>query len=209
MQIIKICKTMKIKNSLILFIAALLTFSCQNSGQRDKDRTGDDTTSMAPGTSVESRSQNDQRAISIKMEPASGSNLSGNITFTEANGEVTMKATIRGLESKGVHAIHIHEKGDCSAEDATSAGGHWNPTNEKHGKWGDAEGYHAGDIGNLEPDENGVAELEFKTDQWCIGCNDISKDIVGKAIIIHEDPDDFETQPTGNAGGRIGCGVIK
>lgn len=201
---------MKITNSIILCIAVLLTFSCQNSGQRDNDRTGNDTSSMVPGTTIEPQTQSaDTRAINVTMEPTSGSNLSGNITFTESNGEVTMKATIRGLQNGQDHAIHIHEKGDCSAEDGSSAGGHWNPTNERHGKWGDAEGYHAGDIGNLEADENGVAELEFSTDQWCIGCNDMTKDIVGKAIIVHEDPDDFETQPTGNAGGRIGCGVIK
>jgi len=199
---------MKIKNLFIFLFAISLTFSCQNSGQQDSTDSDDQQTTVAPGTTIEAEGD-DHRAINVTVEPASGSNLSGNITFTEANGEVTMKATIHGLNPGQDHAIHIHEKGDCSADDATSAGGHWNPTDEIHGAWGDTEGYHAGDIGNLEADENGIAEMEFSTDKWCIGCNDMNKDIVGKAIIIHEDPDDFETQPTGNAGGRIGCGVIK
>ena len=109
--------------------------------------------------------------------------------------------------SQGVHAIHIHEKGDCSSEDAKSAGGHWNPTGEPHGKWGISP-FHKGDIGNLEVRSEGKAVLKIETDLWCIGCDDTKKNILDKAIIIHQGQDDFQSQPSGMAGPRVGCGKI-
>jgi len=147
------------------------------------------------------------KMISVSMESKSGSTAEGEVTFTEENGTVKMEAKFTGLKA-GTHAIHLHEKADCSAEDATSAGGHWNPTLQKHGKWGDAEGYHKGDIGNFEVGADGIGTIEMKTDEWCLGCLDGNKNIVGKAIIVHEGKDDFTTQPTGDAGGRVACGGI-
>ena len=94
--------------------------------------------------------------------------LTGEVSFvTEENDKVSMKATFSGL-TPGEHAIHIHEKADCSAADGTSTGGHWNPTAEPHGKWGQDAGYHRGDIGNFTADANGNARIEFSTDLWCI-----------------------------------------
>ncbi len=147
--------------------------------------------------------------IKFTMEPKSDSDVQGEVVFTEENGIVKMTATFSGL-TEGEHAIHIHEKADCSSADGKSTGGHWNPTNEPHGKWGVAEGYHKGDIGNLTGDADGNATLEFSTDQWCIGCDDGNKNIVGKAVIVHQGVDDFTTQPTGDAGARISCtGIIQ
>jgi Cu-Zn family superoxide dismutase len=145
-------------------------------------------------------------SLTINLEPKSNSNVSGTVTFVEKNGMVTFKANVKGLE-KGIHAIHIHEKADCSAADGTSTGGHWNPTFKKHGKWTDAE-HHKGDIGNLVADDNGNATLTLTTNEWCIGCGDATKDVLNKAIIVHMKADDFVTQPTGNAGGRIACSAI-
>lgn len=133
-------------------------------------------------------------------------NVSGIVTFTEKDGIVEMLAEIEGA-SEGNHAIHIHAIGDCSADDATSAGGHWNPTKEDHGAWGSAP-FHRGDIGNISIDSNGKGSISRETNLWCLGCNDETKNIVGKAIIIHERPDDFLSQPSGAAGLRIGCGEI-
>jgi len=148
-------------------------------------------------------------AIAFKMEPKSDSNVAGEVSFTEENGEVVMKATFSGL-TPGEHAIHIHDKADCSAADGTSTGGHWNPTAEPHGKWGETVGYHRGDIGNFTADAEGNATLEFTTDLWCIGCEDETKNIVGKAVIVHQGVDDFTSQPSGAAGARISCtGIIK
>jgi Cu-Zn family superoxide dismutase len=147
-------------------------------------------------------------ALNITLESKSGSTVTGTATFKEKNGSVTFEAKLSGLKP-GVHAIHIHEKADCSAGDATSAGGHWNPTHVKHGKWEDAE-HHKGDIGNFIADENGNATINLKTSQWCIGCGDVNKDILGKGLIVHDKADDYVTQPTGNAGARVACaGIIK
>ena len=110
--------------------------------------------------------------------------------------------------SPGIHAIHLHEKADCSSPDGKSSGGHWNPTFNKHGKWGDENGYHKGDIGNFEVDENGRGRVTMETKEWCIDCEDETKNIVGKAVIVHQGADDFLSQPSGAAGSRIICGGI-
>ncbi|WP_273567310.1 superoxide dismutase family protein [Maribacter halichondriae] len=147
--------------------------------------------------------------IKFSMEPKSDSNVKGDVTFNEENGEVKMTAMLSGL-TPGEHAIHIHQNADCSAADGKSAGGHWNPTNEPHGKWLASEGYHKGDIGNFTADEEGNARVEFATDQWCLGCDDENKNIIGKAVIVHQGQDDFTSQPSGDAGARVSCtGIIE
>lgn len=146
------------------------------------------------------------KKLDVAFESKNNSGVTGNAFFTEKNGEVTFIAKLTGLKP-GLHAIHIHEKADCSAADATSAGGHWNPTFKKHGKWTDAE-HHKGDIGNFTADANGNGTITLKTNEWCIECGDITKDILGKGLIVHDKPDDFVTQPTGNAGARIACSAI-
>lgn len=153
-----------------------------------------------------SNSASKSNVLTIYLEPKSNSAVKGTATFSEKNGFVTFEAKISGLKP-GVHAIHIHEKADCSAADAASAGGHWNPTFKKHGKWADAE-HHKGDIGNFTADSNGNGSITLKTDEWCIGCGDANKDILGKGLIVHANPDDYITQPTGNAGGRVACSAI-
>jgi Cu-Zn family superoxide dismutase len=153
-----------------------------------------------------SNSSSTANVLKLTLEPKSNSSVKGTATFREKNGVVTFEARVSGLKP-GPHAIHIHEKADCSAADASSAGGHWNPTFQKHGKWTDAE-HHKGDIGNFIADEYGNGTISMKTDEWCIGCGDTNKDILGKGLIVHEKADDFTTQPTGNAGGRMACSAI-
>ena len=137
----------------------------------------------------------------------SGTETQGTAKFAQTGKNVEMDLNVYKL-TPGIHAVHIHEKGDCSSTDGSSAGGHWNPTNHDHGKFG-SETFHMGDIGNLNADKDGTARMVFKTDKWCIGCKDETKNIVGKSLIIHAGRDDFKTQPTGNAGGRVGCIEIK
>ena len=149
----------------------------------------------------------DGNSIWVVMESKSGSNVGGHVIFEQEGNRVTMRAALNGLEP-GVHAIHLHESSDCSAEDGTSTGGHWNPTGQPHGEWGANKGYHKGDIGNFTASEDGRGTLTFSTDQWCIGCGDETKDILGKAVIIHQGADDFVSQPTGAAGGRVSCGGV-
>lgn len=155
-----------------------------------------------------STNSNDAKTLTINLEPKSNSTVTGTATFTEKNGKVTFTAKIAGLQP-GVHAIHIHEKSDCTAADGSSAGGHWNPTFKKHGKWGVGE-YHKGDIGNFTADAAGNGTITMTTDEWAIGGDDETKNILGKGLIVHQGADDFTTQPTGNAGGRVACaGIIK
>ncbi len=182
---------------MFLFVAFI---SCKNN-KNDKTETQEEIVQDTFDETIEAKE------LAIMMEPRSESNTRGKIKFTEKDGMVTMHGEFEGL-TPGMHAIHLHEKADCSAPDGTSTGGHWNPTFDKHGKWGDAEGYHKGDIGNFEADENGNGMIHFETDQWCIGCEDETKNIVGKSVIVHQGIDDFVTQPTGDAGGRISCGGI-
>lgn len=190
------------KLGLLLTATAMLTFvSCKNE-KKDADSLEELTESVEVEEVKEA-----PKTLSVMMESKSGSNAIGQVVFTEENGVVKMDAKFEGL-TEGTHAIHIHEKADCSADDGTSTGGHWNPTHERHGKWGDAEGYHKGDIGNMVADANGMAKISMETDEWCIGCDDENKNIVGKAIIVHDGEDDFVSQPTGDAGGRVSCGGI-
>jgi Cu-Zn family superoxide dismutase len=139
------------------------------------------------------------------LQARSGSKAGGEALFVESKETVTLHLLITGAEP-GVHAVHIHETGDCSAPDGASAGGHWNPTNVNHGKWGAAP-HHSGDIGNVEVGADGKAQLTLSSKVWTIG-GPPETNIVGRSVIVHAKADDFTTQPTGNAGGRIACGVI-
>ena len=140
------------------------------------------------------------------IEPKNDSGVRGKASFMAAAGQVMLKLTIEHA-TPGQHAFHLHEVGDCSAPDGKSAGGHWNPTGHDHGQWGGAA-FHLGDVGNLDVGEDGTATLTVATDLWSIGTGD-DNDVVGRAVIVHAGVDDFTTQPTGAAGGRIGCGVIQ
>lgn len=131
-------------------------------------------------------------------------NVKGTVEFKQVEDGVEVTANIEGLK-KGDHGFHIHEKGDCSAPDAASAGGHFNPNDHKHGGPESPE-HHAGDLGNLTADAAGKATKTFT--MHGITLDEGPTSIVGKGFIIHEKADDLKTQPTGNAGGRVACGVI-
>lgn len=140
-----------------------------------------------------------------RIEAKSGSKVEGTATFKAKGGKVTLTLTLRNAPP-GEHAVHLHEKGDCSDPEGKSAGAHWNPTDSPHGKWGGS--CHMGDIGNVTVDARGNGKLTLTTDLWTIG-GPAASDILGKSVIVHAALDDFTTQPTGNAGGRIGCGVVR
>ncbi|MEO5720123.1 MAG: superoxide dismutase family protein [Chthoniobacterales bacterium] len=142
------------------------------------------------------------KAIAV-LSAASGSEVAGTITFASGSDGVKVVAAITGLKP-GKHGFHVHEFGDCSAKDGTSAGGHYNPTKHPHAG-PDAEMRHMGDLGNLEADASGKAHVEM-TDKTLKLSGENS--IVGYAVIVHEKADDLKSQPTGDAGGRVACGVI-
>ena len=142
------------------------------------------------------------RAVA-NLSPTRGSAVSGRIGFTRTEGGINFSAEIQGLAA-GAHGLHIHELGDCSAPDASSAGGHFNPENERHGGPAD-EHRHLGDLGNVVADKKGWATLEGTDARITL---DGPQGILGRSVIVHSTADDFKTQPTGNSGGRLACGVI-
>jgi Cu-Zn family superoxide dismutase len=139
------------------------------------------------------------------IEPKSGSTVTGTATFTETGKGVKVVVHVEKAPP-GTHGLHIHEKGDCSDPEAKSAGGHFNPTSMNHAGPMDKE-RHAGDLGNIEVKADGTGHLEITTTMLTVKPGPNS--VVGKAVVFHEKADDFKTQPTGNAGGRLGCGVVR
>jgi Cu-Zn family superoxide dismutase len=146
--------------------------------------------------------QNATKATAI-LHPSSGSEVKGQVTFTKMGDDVQVVADIENLKP-GKHGFHIHEKGDCSAPDASSAGAHFNPTHQHHGGPSTAE-HHAGDLGNITADATGRVHLEWTGKLQLNGPDSI----IGKSVVVHEKEDDLKTDPTGNSGGRIACGVIE
>lgn len=138
------------------------------------------------------------------LSPTQGNQASGTIIFVPHNPGVEVRVDMSGL-TPGKHGLHIHERGDCSAPDASSAGGHYNPNNNSHGG-PEAHMRHEGDLGNLTADNNGKAHYTFE-DKTTSLTSDHS--IVGKSVIVHADPDDLVSQPAGNSGTRLACGVIQ
>ncbi len=139
------------------------------------------------------------------LEPTKGNTAAGKVTFVQKGEKVYVVAQVSGL-SPGGHGFHVHEKGDCSADDGMSAGGHFNPTGKPHGNPAEAE-HHAGDMPMLMADGNGEAKLSAELPVVTVGGG--ATDLIGKSVIVHKDPDDYKTQPTGNSGARVACGVIR
>jgi superoxide dismutase, Cu-Zn family len=142
-----------------------------------------------------------------ELSPTEGSDVQGSLTFTDENGAVRLTGTISGLEPGSQRGFHIHEFGDCSAPDAMSAGGHWNPEGHDHGRRSYGE-FHAGDMDNVIADDTGSLTLDFLLSGLEIGTGG-ARDIVGKSVIVHKGADDYVSQPTGDAGPRAACGVIE
>jgi Cu-Zn family superoxide dismutase len=134
-------------------------------------------------------------------------NVTGTVTFEMKDGKLAFVADIDGLAPNTEHGFHIHEKGDLSDPDLKSAGGHFNPTKEKHGG-PESEHHHAGDLGNLTADDKGHAHLEGTVMHATLSGNG-DDSIVGRSVIIHAKPDDLKSDPSGNSGARIAGGVIK
>jgi Cu-Zn family superoxide dismutase len=144
-------------------------------------------------------------AAMATLEARSGSNVSGTVSFHAAGQKLRVEARVAGL-TPGAHGFHVHEAGDCSAPDASSAKGHFNPAGRQHGHHGGSE-RHAGDMPNLVADGYGNATLVAEVDM--LGLNEGPAGIIKRAVVIHADPDDYKSQPAGNSGKRVACGVIR
>ena len=143
------------------------------------------------------------KGISV-LHPTAGNKVSGTVTFTPVADGVQVHAEIAGL-TPGKHGFHIHEFGDCSSADASSAGAHFNPTDQPHAG-PDTAARHEGDMGNVEADASGKAKLHYVDHQ--ISLADDAKSAIGRSVVVHAKPDDLKTQPSGDSGARIACGVI-
>ncbi len=140
------------------------------------------------------------------LQPTKGSKAFGEATFEQAGDKLRVIVFAQGLKPNAEHGFHIHEAGDCSSGDGMSAKGHFNPHGKPHGNPSSGE-RHAGDLPALKSGKDGRAKIDVSLDVISIGQG--SGNIVGRGLIIHADPDDYKTQPTGNAGARIACGVIR
>ena len=139
------------------------------------------------------------------LQSTTGSTTTGSVNFVQNGDKVMVSGTVRGLKANAEHGFHLHEKGDCSSGDGMSAGGHFNPDGKPHGNHADMS-HHAGDMPSLKADASGVAKFSYETKSVAVGSG--ASDIVGRALIVHRDPDDYTTQPTGNSGPRLACAVV-
>ncbi len=182
------------KTLLTIAIASVFLAACSSTPKTQ------DAATTAPAA------QSTAQSARVNLASASGSLVSGTLSVMPMGDGVHVTGEIGGLQPGSAHGFHIHEKGDCSAADASSAGGHFNPAGSAHGKAG-AGAHHAGDSDNLIADANGVAKVDAHFGGVTLG-GGAANDVAGKAVIVHASPDDYKSQPAGNAGARVACGII-
>lgn len=158
-------------------------------------------TATAPTATAETTS-----TAGVQLSPTQGNTANGGLKITAAGTGVQISGMVQGLKPAGEFGFHFHENGDCSAPDATSAGEHFNPTSQDHGN-PQTPPHHAGDMLNVKSDAQGVAEVSLDNPEVSLQSGQ-TNDILGKALVMHAKPDDYKTQPSGNSGDRIACGVV-
>lgn len=196
------------KQSMMALLAASFLFTaCNNGGADETDKKDSSSTEMQH--SGEATLPLAQHAMATLSGTYSDTAVTGVVKFDadSTTGKVVMllELTIPAKANQSV-AVHLHEHGDCG-DNGKNSHGHWNPTQQAHGKWGSAQ-FHLGDIGNVTLDAQGKGSLSMETNLWTLG-GPAASNILGRAVIVHGGMDDYTTQPTGNAGNRIGCGVIQ
>ena len=193
-----------------LFLASALALSACNKGAEPDAAPADSITPPAATAPVADPAAPPEMAKPIataQLQPTKDSTVAGTINFTLVDGQLRASGDISGLKPDSEHGFHIHEKGDCSAPDGSSAGGHFNPGSSEHGSISTAM-HHGGDMPNIKADAQGNAHIDGPVaSNVNVGVGD-GFDIVGRGLIVHADPDDYKTQPTGNAGARLACAVI-
>lgn len=187
--------------------ATTFFMACNTTTQSESENTNDSSAVASTDSTQQNSSATQQHAQATISGTYADTTVDGTASFDQMNGKVKMvlNLTVPAKANKSV-AVHLHEHGDCG-DMGNGAHGHWNPTNKQHGKWGSAS-FHSGDIGNVELDAQGKGSLTLETDLWSIG-GDSTTNILNRAVIVHGGVDDYVSQPSGNAGSRIGCGVIQ
>jgi Cu-Zn family superoxide dismutase len=145
-------------------------------------------------------------SATAQLQPTRGNSVTGNVTFTQKGDKVVVAAKVAGLKPNQEHGFHVHEKGDCSSGDGMSAAGHFNPKGSPHGHHS-TPARHAGDMPNLKADAYGNASMTAELDIVTVSEGPTS--VVGRGLIVHAQPDDYKSQPVGNAGARMACAVIQ
>ncbi len=158
---------------------------------------------LAGCSPMSSMKASDERA-SARLAATAGNTATGTVAFVARGDRLEVSGQFSGLKPNAAHGLHVHEKGDCSAPDATSAGGHFDVAGQPHGNPAGGA-HHAGDLPSLMSDADGKARLTFQTSTLALTG---PASVVGRAVVIHRDPDDFRSQPAGNSGPRIACGVV-
>lgn len=181
----------------VITVAALACSKVDNSNPRAGDQ----------GTAMADKAGRAAPAATVTLAPLSDSGVSGELAFFPTDGGVRVEGYVKGLAPNSTHGFHIHDKGDCSAPDGSSAGDHYNPTAHQHGAPGPEA--HVGDMGNIVSDADGRATVSAFVVGGAVGsAAQDGSNIVGHAIIVHAKTDDLASQPSGNAGPRVACGVI-
>jgi Cu-Zn family superoxide dismutase len=199
------------KHVLLIAALGLAVVGCQSSSNHDHDMDMQTSSGMhhAGGMHHGMKSGDTMKPVThaiAVLHPTQGNQASGTVRFTqEGEGTVRVVADLTGLAPNSTHGFHIHEFGDCSAPDATSAGGHFNPGGMPHGG-PDSPQHHAGDLGNVTANEQGNVHVEMTLHHVSVGSH--PNPILGRSVILHAKADDLKSQPSGDAGGRIACGVI-
>ena len=180
---------------IVVTSALIVVQSCTGSGNKQNEESSVEMTGANQAPMI-------NNAICV-LHPTEGNDVKGIVTFTNTDAGVKVVADLEGL-TPGKHGFHVHQYGDCSAPDGTSAGGHFNPDNKDHGGPNDVD-RHVGDLGNITAGDDGKAHLELI--DKVISLNG-PHSIIGRAIVVHQGEDDLTSQPSGNAGARVACGVI-
>ncbi len=193
-----------------LFLASALALTACNKGAEPDAAPADSVPPPAattPATDPAAPPEMAKPIATAQLQPTKDSTVAGTINFSLVDGQLRASGDISGLKPDSEHGFHIHEKGDCSAPDGSSAGGHFNPGSSEHGSVSTAM-HHGGDMPNIKADAQGNAHIDGPVaSNVNVGVGD-AFDIVGRGLIVHADPDDYKTQPTGNAGARLACAVI-
>lgn len=194
------------RKTVLILPAALLLAACQPATTPAADAPAVDAAPAAVDAAPAQDAAASAGAASATLAATEGNAAAGSLRFATVDGGIRITGEVTGLKPGGAHGFHVHETGDCSAPDGSSAGGHFNPGASDHGRVGQGA-HHAGDSDNLVANDQGVAAVDSLLRGGTLG-DGAATDIIGRGVIVHADADDYVSQPTGNAGARLACGVI-
>lgn len=183
-------------------VGTLFAFACASSQTPPSPPESEE-----PGTPSSETDADEPADAVVQVAPTAQNQVNGELQFRREGDKIRVTGSIAGLTPGAEHGFHIHEVGDCSAPDGSSAGSHFNPTGHEHGRQGH-EQHHLGDMDNLKADQNGRAVVDQLLHGVTLG-DQAETDILNRSVIVHQDADDYHSQPTGNAGARLACGVIE